>query len=415
MQLVHPDEIRACFSMALSDMYRAEVPLYGDLLSIVAGINAQSEHDERGSSRVAVERHGAIRLGRPDELAIIGRLFAIMGMVPVGYYDLAPSGVPVHSTAFRPIDDASLARNPFRMFTSLLRPELIDDAALRREVERLLSERRIVTPRASVLIETAEKEGGLSKEEAAEFIREALETFRWNAQAAVSRATYDRLRAAHPLIADVVCFKGPHVNHLTPRTFDIDAVHACMRARLMEPKSTIEGPPRRKIPILLRQTSFKARVEQIDFRGEAGTHTARFGEVEQRGAALTRKGRALYDRLLTLDEPDAFRHFPDDLTTLRHEELIFCRYQNGVVEAITYEDFLPVSAAGIFRSNLLGANQAAVSQRPGDRFVFEAALGQGVHDEMTLYADIETRSRIGTEMVSGSSGSSTPTRVGTLH
>jgi len=32
--------------------------------------------------------------------------------------------VPVHSTAFRPVDDTALRRNPFRVFTSLLRPEL---------------------------------------------------------------------------------------------------------------------------------------------------------------------------------------------------------------------------------------------------------------------------------------------------
>ncbi|PVM01489.1 hypothetical protein C4794_26615, partial [Salmonella enterica subsp. enterica serovar Anatum] len=42
--------------------------------------------------------------------------------------DLSQAGVPVHSTAFRPIDEASLSRNPFRMFTSLLRLELIENA-----------------------------------------------------------------------------------------------------------------------------------------------------------------------------------------------------------------------------------------------------------------------------------------------
>ena len=58
-------------------------------------------------------------------------MFTIMGMYPVSYYDLSQAGVPVHSTAFRPIDDASLARNPFRVFTSLLRLELIENEILR--------------------------------------------------------------------------------------------------------------------------------------------------------------------------------------------------------------------------------------------------------------------------------------------
>ena len=43
-------------------------------------------------------------------------------MYPVGFYDLrdAASPVPVVSTAFRPVDDDELARNPFRVFTSML-------------------------------------------------------------------------------------------------------------------------------------------------------------------------------------------------------------------------------------------------------------------------------------------------------
>ena len=408
---VTPDDIRTRFSTALSAMYRAEVPLYGELLRIVAGINARSGDPERDAPRVALERHGAIRLGRPEELRLIRRLFAVMGMMPVGYYDLAPSGVPVHATAFRPITEASLAANPFRMFTSLLRLELIEDEALRREAARLLADRRIMTPRAIALVEIAEADG-LDSARADELVGEALHTFRWNAEASVGRATYEQLRAAHPLIADVVCFKGPHVNHLTPRTFDIDAVHAVMRETGMDPKDSIEGPPRRAVPILLRQTSFKAREERVGFAGEPGTHTARFGEVEQRGAALTPKGRALYDRAIAADAPDAFASFPDDLETLHGQGLVFCRARDapdGGFEPITYEDFLPVSAAGIFRSNLTGHGSAAVSRRAGDQLAFEAALEGEVACAMSLYADLERQS----VAVTGSDGSSTPTRART--
>jgi uncharacterized glyoxalase superfamily metalloenzyme YdcJ len=376
-----PDEIRAQFSTALSDMYRLEVPLYGDLLRIVADINGGPS-----GSRIAVERHGAIRLGKPSELALVARLFGVMGMVPVGYYDLAPSGVPVHSTAFRPISEASLAANPFRMFTSLLRVELIQDPALRGDVQRIVSERRIMSDRAIALIGIAEEEG-LTEAQAAEFIKEALRIFRWRPDASVSRATYQRLRDAHPLIADVVCFKGPHVNHLTPRTIDIDAAHAAMREQGMVPKENIEGPPARAVPILLRQTSFKAREEPVHFADQPGVHTARFGEIEQRGAALTRKGRALYDSLLDDEAPDALRRFPDDLDTLCREGLIFCRpsTDEATCEPIIYEDFLPVSAAGIFRSNLGTRQTAAVSKDPGERGALEAALEGDIGCEMALY------------------------------
>ena len=97
----------------------------------------------------------------------------------------------------------------------------------------------------------------------------------------------------------MVCFPGCHINHLTPRTLDIDRVQSLMPECGIEPKALIEGPPRREVPILLRQTSFKALEEPVMFAGEhRGTHSARFGEIEQRGVALTPKGRALYDRLL---------------------------------------------------------------------------------------------------------------------
>lgn len=200
---------------------------------------------------------------------------------------------------------------------------------------------------------------------------------------------------AHRLIADVVSFRGPHINHLTPRTLDIDAVQKMMPERGISPKAVIEGPPRRKCPILLRQTSFKALEEAVNFAGEQGHHTARFGEIEARGQALTPKGKALYDRLLTetrnrvqprADGSNAaeyvatlnevFAAFPDDLESIRSQQLGYFEYsvtekaQNlsgkvfagdpdtlmaaGYLRAdpIVYEDFLPVSAAGIFQSNL---------------------------------------------------------------
>jgi len=416
---VHPDEIRSRFSAALSAMYRAEVPQYGDLLTLVADINADvldrnpalaeglGQAGELG--RLSEERHGAIRVGTADELATIARAFAVMGMEPVSYYNLAPAGVPVHSTAFRPVDPAALSRNPFRVFCSLLRMELIEDEGLRAEASEALARRDIFTADARALIGTAERQGGLDEAQADRFVAELLETFRWHAEATVSAETYARLVAAHRLIADVVSFKGPHINHLTPRTLDIDAAQAEMPRRGITPKETIEGPPARACPILLRQTSFKALEERIAFPGAqgatAGTHTARFGEIEQRGCALTPTGRALYDEALAKKD---FSALPDDWTALRRQGLAWFRYvptEQGLARAgrlsgdldaliasgdiaaqpITYEDFLPVSAAGIFQSNLgAEARDAGYAVDPA-RADFEAALGRAVLDEMALY------------------------------
>jgi len=392
------DVIRTRFSNAMSDMYRAEVPQYAALLELVAETNdaalakdaALRGRMERSGerSRIDGERHGAIRLGTAAELRLVGRAFAVMGMRAVSYYDLAAAGVPVHSTAFRPIADADLAANPFRIFTSLLRLELIDDARLRAEAEAILAARSIVTPGAISLIERAEREGGLDEADAQDFVTELLETFRWHSTATVDAETYGQLVDAHRLIADVVSFRGPHINHLTPRTLDIDVAQAAMAARGMAPKETIEGPPRRACPILLRQTSFKALDEPILFpsgygAAVAGRHTARFGEIEQRGVALTRKGRALYDAALA-GEGD-FADLPDDWDVLREKGLAYFRRGEGGYEPIIYEDFLPVSAAGIFRSNLGREETRGAYGAQANKASFEAALGCALIDEFALY------------------------------
>ena len=168
---VSPDRIRGLFAQAMSDMYRVEVPLYGDLITLVGDINnatlqrdaALAERLQRTgeTERLDLERHGAIRVGTPAELEMLGRVFAVMGMHPVGYYDLTVAGVPVHATAFRPLTEEALAANPFRIFTSLLRLELIADAALRAKAEAILAKRDIFTADARALLAQAERDGGL--------------------------------------------------------------------------------------------------------------------------------------------------------------------------------------------------------------------------------------------------------------
>ncbi|POA42924.1 DUF1338 domain-containing protein [Pseudomonas sp. MPR-ANC1] len=443
---VSPDLIRQRFSKAMSDMYREEVPLYGALMELVEQTNRDvlsrqpdiaRQLDRTGEiERLDMERHGAIRVGTATELATLARLFAVMGMQPVGYYDLTPAGVPVHSTAFRALHEEALQVSPFRVFTSLLRLELIEDPELRGFAESVLAKRSIFTPAALRLIAQAETAGGLTEAEAAEFVLQALETFRWHHSATVTAAQYQTLSAQHRLIADVVAFKGPHINHLTPRTLDIDAVQQQMPAHGITPKAVIEGPPRRQCPILLRQTSFKALDEPIAFTDQSetrGSHSARFGEIEQRGAALTPKGRALYDRLLNAardelgdfpNEGNAARYnalmtqhfgeFPDSVEGMRAQELAYFRYfvtekgvaagslgdasledllRDGYVKAepLVYEDFLPVSAAGIFQSNLGDAAQTHYGEH-SNREAFEQALGRSTIDELGLYAETQQRS-----------------------
>ncbi len=466
MSYISPNTIRAQFAHAMSEMYQTEVPLYGDLLKLVQDINqdyltthpdlAQEMTRKRDGlpseqHRLQAERHGAIRVGTTTELQILRRLFSVMGMFPVSYYDLTVAGIPVHSTAFRAIKHRDLCESPFRIFTSLLRLDLIQDSNLRQEAQTALAKRQIFTSDCLTLIQQSETQGGLTQTQATHFIKEALDTFRWHPEATVTPELYHRLHHTHHLIADIVCFKGPHINHLTPRTLDIDRAQTEMSKRGISAKLTIEGPPYRKNPILLRQTSFKALAEKTCFLSEkgradiSGTHTARFGEIEQRGQALTPKGRTLYDALLsqfliqqsgaenkvppqtysqTLS--DIFAQFPDNRQDIYDQELGYFYYhltelgrqtdqqeittlpdiktkrkafftalwQAGYIalEPITYEDFLPVSAAGIFRSNLSHHDTQTFSAAP-NQAEFEQALGAKVQNEFDLYAQIQTDSQ----------------------
>ena len=434
-EFVSPSAIRTAFSTAMSQMYRDEVPAYGRLIEIVHQANQNVLGDmqdmaKEDSARLSEERHGAIRVGTAEELAMLGRIFAVMGMYPVSYYDLGSAGIPVHSTAFRPIGRTTLAENPFRVFTSLLRLDLIADDDIRRQAQAILEARDIFHENTVLLTQKAEEQGGLTQTDATAFVRAVLETFRWTGKARVDETTYRKLHDMHRLIADVVSFQGPHINHLTPRTLDIDQCQQEMISAGLPAKSVIEGPPPRNCPILLRQTSFKALTEEVLFKDsdKPSGHTARFGEIEQRGIALTKQGRELYDSLLAsvratiTPAPDgsnadayvsalkqAFADFPDDWRQLHDQKLGYFRYHRtdkakGTIDLsdlshaldegmitivpIIYEDFLPVSAAGIFQSNL-GDDASNAGQAQGSQQAFEAALGMKVIDEFTHYQAIQ--------------------------
>jgi uncharacterized glyoxalase superfamily metalloenzyme YdcJ len=452
-------------------MYRGEVPLYGDLVNIVREVDQSLVSAGKSQSlptRHELERHGAIRLGTELELRTIRRLFAIFGMYAVGYYDLGVVDLPLHATAFRPVTEESLNKNPFRVFTTLLIKERLSPniAAL---ADSIIAQRNLFTPRLLELIDSIESdpEQAPTVQEVDELVQNALQIFKWHSKTAVSIEQYRALKEEHPIVADIACFPSAHINHLTPRTLDINLVQEEIIKRGMPAKDRIEGPPVRQCPILLRQTSFKALEERVVFTtGDGsftdGTHTARFGEVEQRGAAVTPKGRQLYDQLLnlTIQSMDAAtsgsndtqhggfdvvlaenfsRGYPDSWSELLTQGLVYFRFEPsassssseahrklqsnskinlfellslGLVEyePITYEDFLPFSAAGIFKSNISessdettesesvssvhehGAIPESKAGWSDKREDLENALGCNILDESELYASLQQES-----------------------
>ena len=518
----------------LSRMFGKEVPLYDRALAVNGATN-RAVCDllgrlHRGFSigpaqleRTSGERHGAIRIGRPDEYRWVARFFGVFGMEPHNFYDMTAIGSksqPIIATAFR-----SVLRPEHRVFTSLLMTDYFDDAT-RARIEALLAKREVFSARAKELIERAEREGGLSAEDGDALVREGVDRiFRWTGQARDHRLYKELSDAGFKIAADIACFRSHHLNHLTPNTLLMDlyvaAMKHCMgeldeagfRRRAMRSlerlakaadrdwlrlhfkhlshaeidsyqpgqvsaadiagvvdglvatfrgelfrlaalkhagfKDFTEGPSE-DTPVLLRQDAYKALTEPVTFTEDDGstvstTHTARFGEIEERFYACTPAGRALYDRCLA--EADAAREqdpslpkrdwdayerayaapfaaFPKTLPELVERGLVFAQFaptpaglaaaragrvtttdlvelsRQGLVtcEGLRYEDFLPVSAAGIFASNLNQYGTASTARvRPTySKAVLEAIMGKPIVEATEVSAGIDAASRIET-------------------
>lgn len=433
MSLVQPWELRAAFARSLSGMYGHEVPAYTTLLDVSQEVNedvlaTRGDAAERLGSieRVTAERHGAIRLGSPAEMSQVARIFAAFGMHPVGFYDLreaATSAVPVVSTAFRPIDSGELARNPFRVFTSVITPSdrRFFSADLQHRLEAFLDAREVFPPELLALADRAEADGGLSSAEAERFLQLATASFELSTEP-VDRAWYDELEAVSAVAADIGGVRSTHINHLTPRVLDIDDLYARMEARGITMIDDIQGPPKWEGPnVLLRQTSFRALAEPRTFRMPDGSVQqnslrVRFGEVEARGIALTRQGRAIYDAAIVaardrsvgadaVGRQDVLREiwrrdFPTTEAELAERGLGYFTYDvvdGGLnLTPIVYEDFLPASAAGIFQSNLTSDGSKDVSQigTELDEDWMAGILGRELHDPFELYAAQSETSRV---------------------
>lgn len=442
--------LRAAFAARLSEMYGQEVPAYTTLVDVSREVNEDvlreqgADAERLGSiSRVTAERHGAIRVGTPQELQQVARIFGALGMHPVGFYDLreaAASAVPVISTAFRPVDGEELARNPFRVFTSMLTPAdpRFFDADLRARLEAFLARRELFPPELLALADRATTERELPEDDAERFLQLAVQAFELSPEP-VDKAWYGTLERISAVAADIGGVRSTHINHLTPRVLDIDELYRRMTDRGIEMIDTIQGPPVWKGPdVLLRQTSFRALAEPRAMRNPDGTVISgalrvRFGEVEARGIALTREGRALYDELLAQIDEQASgkpgearsdiaralweRHMPDTEEGLAAKELAYFAYrladdrprdgsrppagirelvQQGWVRAepIVYEDFLPRSAAGIFQSNLSGEGTRDNGQEGTayDAAWLSAAIDRDVLDPYALYAQQQNAS-----------------------
>ena len=465
-ETVTSTHLRTRFASRLSRLYGTEVPAYTTLVDVAQEVNQRvlerqgADAERLGSiDRVTAERHGAIRVGSPRELAHVARIFGALGMHPCGFYDLrdaAPAPIPVVSTAFRPLDRDELAANPFRVFTSMLVPEdrRFFDADLERRLRSFLEARELFPPELLALADKAIEHGGLSTGDADRYLDLATASFALSADP-VDRAWYGELERISSVAADIGGVTSTHINHLTPRVLDIDDLYDSMQARGVAMIDEIQGPPRWDGPdVLLRQTSFRALSEPRSFHEPDGSISqgalrVRFGEVEARGIALTPAGRDRFDELVAavdrrladtpgLARSEAARQMwtegmpaterqlctqglgfftfrvdtdalvgqprPEQTAALRSGELT-ALVEAGVLSAdpIVYEDFLPRSAAGIFASNLAGHVSLHEGQggAPRDITWMSGVLDRTVRVPEQIYAQEASTSLKAAEAVLG--------------
>lgn len=517
----------------LSTMFGREVPLYDKsllvnkvtneaactlLAKLYRGFSLTAEQLEKTSG----ERHGAIRIGTPEEYRYVAGFFDAFAMLPHNFYDMTAIGAksqPIIATAFR-----SPLNPEHRVFCSLL---MIDyfDAAIGDRVRDILSRRHIFSDRAKELIEKNERDGGLSVEESEELVKEGTtRIFKWTGHAHDYQLYKELSDAGFKIAADIACFESHHLNHLTPNTLCMDLYTAAMKctmgemdkptfasraiaalatlrhmadrdwmrlhfrhlssddiaafgsntvgddaleaivagltARLSEAdldlsrlkhsgfKDFTEGPAV-DTPVLLRQDAYKALTEPVVFHQPDGStmnavHTARFGEIEQRFYATTPAGRELYDRCLAHAEAErakdpglakrdpaayeasyaaAFAPFPKTLGELLRQGLVFGRFSataQGIAasasligttdlfelvdlgyvryEGLRYEDFLPISAAGIFASNLgqYGTKSTATEKPTYSQATLEVIMGRRIVDPNVIYRGVQAESIVQT-------------------
>lgn len=449
-QLIPLWKLRADFAISLAELYGNEVPAYNTLVEVSREVNeryiAKNGHEaERLGSvdRVTAERHGAIRVGSVKEMSQAARIFGGFGMYPVGFYDLRDamkSSVPVVSTAYRPIAADELAKNPFRVFCSMLvhNDRRFFDQETEDQLREFVENRTLFPEDLLELADRSAKQAGLNTEDAKRFLELATLVFKLDNEP-VDHDWYFKLEKISSVASDIGGVPSTHINHLTPRVLDIDDLYNTMSSHGIVMIDEIQGPPDWEGPdVLLRQTSFKALSEDRLFRHadgsiKPGQLRVRFGEVEQRGIALTPKGRDLYDRLVAeVDERlqsasdgstrvDVAREvwrekMPRTEAQLAGERLGYFTFEvkdkekaaglqgatladlinSGVLEPqpIVYEDFLPRSAAGIFKSNLTddGSRNDELDGVYYDIEKLSNQIGVKISDPMDLYAKQEDAS-----------------------
>ena len=432
---VSPAEIRSRIVSQILSRFEQSMPIYAQMMGVAKSINDAAGHDE--AKRLGKIMHAAIRCASPAELKIVRQIFQLIGCEPVNYYDLREK-VSVQSTAFRPVEEAEIQQNGFRLFCSMLSIDCID-AEHRAFVESIIDRRKVFPTPLLDLIKIGQ-ETGLNHEQVDQFVDLCVEIFVRPETALVSRDEHERLQTINKVAAQVLITNSLAFNHLTPSVASVPQAHQQMIEQGIKTIPVWQGPV--GLDVILRQTSCLAPAVVLKFPESDGTfveaeYQETFVEFEERLQALTPSGRQEFERLfaigkqnLSLPESDsgyaehyydtmsaALSDFPSDLKTLWRQGLAHFTFEvgetsissdelantdfndlieRGVVRLVAqqYEDFFGPAATNIFNSNigLEGvSNVGLATEESQDRF--QQFLGCEVLNMYDYYSAIQTRSQ----------------------
>ena len=212
-------EIGTRTSAALTRMYEQENPIFKLILALAkkaSGIDA------------AAIVHGAIRLPEGQEYTDAVKIMEACGLSLQNIYHL-----PEHHIIASAACPDPLAHESFRMFMSMLRvtdavndiianpkTEYVakDPERFRDQVKQAIAARPGIDRKLLTLADKAGSQDGLTEAELHAFTKGVTDWLQMDTETPIDKALYETLIAeGSDVLADVVCFKKTHLNHLTPQ------------------------------------------------------------------------------------------------------------------------------------------------------------------------------------------------------
>lgn len=375
----------------LSNMFGKEVPLYDKSLlvnkvcnkttcAILGQLHRGFSISDEQLDKTSGERHGAIRIGTPEEYRWVAGYFAAFDLEPHNFYDMTSLGSksqPIIATAFR-----SPVNPEHRVFCSLLMTDYFDPETKAR-VESRLSKRQVFSDRAKELIIRNETEGGLDQDSAEELVQEGINRiFKWTGQAHDFELYQDLCNNGLKIAADIACFESHHLNHLTPNTFCMDLFTSAMKHCLGE--LTREEMTKRATNALTYFVSIAdADYMKLHFKHLSSGDIAAFEKGSISDSELQDQVRQLIDRL---NEHDL------NLSSLNHSG--FKDFTEGpaynIPILLRQDSYKALTEPVVFIDDDGTTHQSAHTARFGEieqRYYATTPAGRKLYDESLVRAD----------------------------